>query len=227
MKFLQILALATVILSSCGPKRTPGGTYMPDMAYSRAIESYPTLDTAVFTKYEEEAGSKIFYNAKPVPGSLKRGQLMVFHPGADSLGEKASDLVVNPISDSAMTKEKMAEAERLYLIYCGICHGTKLDGAGPVAAKWGGQPAVLTAAKFGVSAYSDGHMFHTITYGKRQMGGYASQLNVEQRWWIVKYIRSKQTPEKPAEADAKATTATPAGTTAPKADTAKAMTKTN
>jgi mono/diheme cytochrome c family protein len=25
-----------------------------------------------------------------------------------------------------------AEAERLYLINCGICHGTKLDGNGPL-----------------------------------------------------------------------------------------------
>ncbi len=39
---------------------------------------------------------------------------------------------------------------------------------------------------------SDGHMFHVITYGIRTMGSYASQLSPEQRWWVIKYMRSKQ-----------------------------------
>ena len=47
-------------------------------------------------------------------------------------------------------------------------------------------------------------MFHTITYGKNNMGSYASQLSREQRWKIIKYIRTLQ--PKPATA-AKDTTA--------------------
>jgi hypothetical protein len=36
-------------------------------------------------------------------------------------------------------------------------------------------------------------MYHVITYGKGiAMGSYASQVKPEQRWWIIKYIRSKQ-----------------------------------
>jgi len=33
-------------------------------------------------------------------------------------------------------------------------------------------------------------MFHTITYGKGLMGAHASQLNKEERWKLVHYIRT-------------------------------------
>ena len=38
--------------------------------------------------------------------------------------------------------------------------------------------------------YSDGRIFHVMTYGQKNMGSYASQLSREQRWRIVQYIRS-------------------------------------
>jgi len=39
---------------------------------------------------------------------------------------------------------------------------------------------------------ADGTMFHSLTYGKNNMGSYASQLDRQQRWMIVKYIRTLQ-----------------------------------
>ena len=41
--------------------------------------------------------------------------------------------------------------------------------------------------------YGDGTMFHVMTYGKNNMGSYASQLSREQRWRIVQYIRTLAT----------------------------------
>ncbi len=35
-------------------------------------------------------------------------------------------------------------------------------------------------------------MFYSATYGKNKMGSYASQLNTEQRWMVIAYIKSKQ-----------------------------------
>jgi hypothetical protein len=32
-------------------------------------------------------------------------------------------------------------------------------------------------------------MYHSITWGKNLMGGYASQLNAEERWQLVYYIQ--------------------------------------
>jgi mono/diheme cytochrome c family protein len=39
---------------------------------------------------------------------------------------------------------------------------------------------------------ADGTMFHSINYGKNNMGSYASQLSRKQRWMIVQYIRTLQ-----------------------------------
>ena len=39
---------------------------------------------------------------------------------------------------------------------------------------------------------ADGTMFHSIAYGKNNMGSYASQLSRKQRWMIIKYVRTLQ-----------------------------------
>jgi hypothetical protein len=70
---------------------------------------------------------------------------------------------------------------------------------------------------------SDGHIFWVITNGIRTMGSYASQTHPEQRWAIIKYIRSKQGGGTTTAAtdSASATTAKPSGAAAQK-DTTKA-----
>jgi cytochrome c553 len=210
---ILLITLTGAVVSCGGPKREPGKTYMPDMAYSRAYESYPNLDPEVFTDVDSASGGKIYYDRKPVPGTVKRGQEGVYH-GRNSIDtliiKSDATNYVNPLSDSIMTPVLKTESQRLYLIYCAICHGEKLDGNGPLYAsgKLANQPAVLTnIEKFGRGAYSDGRVFHSITYGKNTMGGYASQLNNKQRWMVVNYIRNKQD-----EANKKAPAAPAAGT---------------
>lgn len=210
---ITVAVAALVVLSSCGgPKRKPGRTYMPDMAYSRAYESYPDLDTNIFTSSEGQAGNKIYYDRLPVPGTVKQGLITVYHGTNDSVGIVGSKTLVNPV-DTLMSATDKTESERLFNIYCAICHGTKLDGQGPLvtSGKWAGVPAILTdLGKFGKAVYPDGQMFHTITYGKNTMGSYASQLNVKQRWMLVNYIRSKQKPAAPTGTMAAGGTTPPA-----------------
>jgi len=190
-KFLAItLILTVVVLTSCSDvKRKPGSVYMPDMAYSRAIESYTDL------AYLKEQG--IHFDAKPVAGTIARGKDMPFPYEKDKAGDttnyNASKLVVNPI-DSMSTKET-AEAERLYLINCGICHGTKLDGNGPLYKDGNGPYPAKPATLVGDAKYESmpaGQMFYSVQYGKNLMGSYASQLSRHQRWMIIKYIKDKQ-----------------------------------
>ena len=47
-------------------------------------------------------------------------------------------------------------------------------------------------------AKTEGEMFHTITYGKGLMGSHASQLNKEERWKLVHFIRTQFMEEVPA-----------------------------
>jgi len=204
--------IATLILSTavvfigCKDKRDPGRVYMPDMAYSRAYESYASRDSAVFTTDPNDAGHKIFYNNLPSAGTIKRGELFPFTIAHDNSFSTIDSNVVltgqlamlkNPLDP--LTTADSIEAGRLFNINCGVCHGAKGEANGPVAPKLGGVKSIIASSP----KFSDGRIFYVMEYGQGNMGSYASQLSREQRWRIVQYIRT-------LEPKAAAASATPA-----------------
>ncbi len=188
MKKLALLtgtiAMAFTIVGCNQVRRDTGKVYMPDMSYSRAYETYAS--TEALTK----AG--VHYNARPVEGTVARGALASYPFKNDSTGYARSAEVKNPLDPATVD---LKEAERLYLINCGICHGAKLDGNGPL---WKGGDGPYPAAPRNLitdpiaTTMAEGAMFHSITYGKNLMGGYGSQLSSKQRWAIVTFIKTKQ-----------------------------------
>jgi mono/diheme cytochrome c family protein len=96
-----------------------------------------------------------------------------------------------------------------------VCHGAKGGGNGPISGKIG---AVANLQQPMYIEMADGTMFHSLTYGRNNMGSYASQLSREQRWKIIQYVRTLQ-PKATTPAASIATTAT---TTAAKDTTTKA-----
>jgi mono/diheme cytochrome c family protein len=189
MKKIGIIAggLAMLLIVSCNKvRRSPGRVYMPDMAYSRAYETYASSEGL------QQKG--INYTAMPVAGTMARGAMAWQYPYAnDSAGYANSKNVVNPIPK--LNAKQYLEAARLYLVNCGICHGEKLDGNGPLYKDGEGpfpnKPATLVGdAKY--TAMAEGTMFHSITYGLNSMGSHASQLSAEQRWMVIHYIKEKQ-----------------------------------
>lgn len=197
----KIATLSVVILAmcisfvSCDSKREPGKIYMPDMTYSRAYETYAEKDSSVFTiDQSKKGGGKIYYDNNPAVGTIKRGEIFPYTLPNDSTGYKMSATVKNPIDSISVADLK--EAGRLFNINCAICHGEKGDGNGPISTsgKIGGI-ANLTLDNY--VKMTDGTMFHSITYGKNNMGSYASQLDRKQRWMVIMYIRTLQ--PKPVE----------------------------
>lgn len=215
MKRISIILASLIAVGawSCGDGiiKTPRDTYMPDMGTSRAYETYSS------TANLDSHG--IRYTGLPVPGTIKRGDMLPFSLskdiGGDSTNYVASKQVANPLP--ALNAVQMKEAERLYLINCGICHGQKLDGNGPLYNGGNGPYAAAPRNLISdpvVTNMPDGQMFYSITYGKGQMGPYGPQLSTKQRWMIVHYINSKQGgggPAAPAQTDSTAANAaTPA-----------------
>ena len=185
---IATLILATmVVFISCDSKRQPGKVYMPDMAYSRAYESYAEHDSTFTRDITDKGGKLIFYNNVPPAGTIKRGELFPYTLQNDSNGYKMSASIKNPID--SLSKADMAEAGRLFNINCAICHGEKGTANGPLSSKIG---AIANLTQPIYVAMADGTMFHSITYGKNNMGSYASQVDRKQRWMIVKYIRTLQ-----------------------------------
>lgn len=168
----------------------PGRAYMPDMYYSRAYEAYGYNN--VGGEHDSLQSHGIRYNGLTVPGSVARGDMLPTHmPHTDTAAYKA---LQNPLRTAQANATAMTEAERLYLVNCGICHGSALDGNGPL---WKGGDGPYPAAPRPLNgdyakALTDGSMYHTITFGKGAMGSYASQLRPEQRWIVIDYIRNKQ-----------------------------------
>ena len=180
-----VITAIIVTVSSCDSKRQPGKIYMPDMAYSRAYETYAPHDSTKFTTEVSDAGHKIFYNSQPVSGTMKRGELAPYTVPNDSNGLlNLSSLVKNPLPP--LTKPDSLEAARLFNINCAVCHGAKAGNNGPVSLKLGGVKNILAASP----GYSDGRLYHILAYGQGNMGSYTSQLDRKQRWMIVQYIRS-------------------------------------
>ncbi len=190
--YISIALFVAIVFMGCGSNRDRSRIYMPDMTYSRAYETYQVLDSANFITDRTDSaniGHKIFYNAQPVNGTIKRGELFPYTLPNDSNGYKMSAEVKNPLGP--LTTADSLETARLFNINCAICHGAEAKGNGPLSTsgKVGGV-ANLTLPNY--VSMADGTMFHSITYGKGVMGSYASQLDRKQRWMIVQYIRTLQ-----------------------------------
>ena len=185
--FCGLAALLIAAIGCSDVKRTPGKVYMPDMANSRAYETYSA--NLVFADGRTSQG--------PVAGTVKRGEEYPVHIEMDEAGDTANYVASRSLPNpfDSLDADQMKETERLYLINCGICHGAKLDGTGPLWKDGDGPYPAKPASLVGDAKYESmpaGQMFYSITYGKNLMGSYASQLSAKQRWQVITYIKSKQ-----------------------------------
>ena len=169
-----------LLAGSCSKDNSkPGLEYMPDMYRSPSLETYQP--TGLFA---DSSSAR-----HPVAGTIPRGFNTYFpYPNTNEGYEAAGIELKNPLMQDSIN---LKEGDRLFHIYCQHCHGDKGDGAGTLRVK---------GDKFPVPSYFDdahinlpeGKMFFSITYGKNLMGAHASQIDPDQRWKIIMYIKSLQ-----------------------------------
>jgi mono/diheme cytochrome c family protein len=88
-----------------------------------------------------------------------------------------------------VTHELLALGRKRYDITCGTCHGPLGDGDSMVARQMALRPPPS------LHLYTDrppGYIFEVATRGFGLMAPYAAELNVEERWAVVAYIRALQ-----------------------------------
>jgi len=131
---------------------------------------------------------------KPVNGTIARKQysgmvkgaiaekLFISEIPADSL-DYAAKVLTSPLLP---TPEVIAEGKVLYGRYCQACHGEGGMGDGKVADQYKGVANLVAKAK----VVSDGHIYHVITHGKGRMWPHGSQVNPDERWKIVHFVKS-------------------------------------
>ncbi len=175
-----VAGLFTASCTSNGEKhRNPGRIYAPDMTYSRAYDYY--------NGNPEIAGA--YTNRKPVAGTIARNNEL-----PDHMEEGDTNAYKTMTTSLRFTEMELAEAGRIYNIHCGVCHGTALDGNGPLYNGGNGKFAAAPA-NFKLAKYLEmpvGQMYHAVKYGINAMGSYASQLNIKERWMIIAYIKKVQ-----------------------------------
>ncbi len=119
----------------------------------------------------------------PPEGSIPQG----WEPYRMKSAEEAAAKLTNPYEKNV---ENMVKGQKLFLTYCLPCHGAVGDGKGPIAEKWPAAIPALTTKI--VRDYKDGHIYHIVTAGRGLMGSYASQIQPNDRWLIINYIRHLQ-----------------------------------
>jgi len=96
----------------------------------------------------------------------------------------ATEELANPIK---VSQASLMKGKALFNIFCATCHGSTGTGNGEVGKAFELEPADLTSDY--VKELTDGWLWGTITFGSYVMPRYGYDMNPEERWDVVNYIR--------------------------------------
>jgi len=131
----------------------------------------------------------------PVEGTVARGRLDLdahYTQGLD--GEAYAETFPGRVE---VTHQLVARGAQRYQIYCAPCHGLSGYGDGVVSRRADRlqQGTWVPPSSFHIEPASTrtvGHLYNTISNGIRTMPSYGSQIEVEDRWAIVAYVKALQ-----------------------------------
>ena len=173
---LLVLGASSLVGCTAGGNDT-GIEYAPNMYVSEAYEAYTQTE-------EMQYNPNGMTMRTPVKGTVAQGQMeyTMYEEGYE-----AAAAWTNPVPP---TKENVAEGERLYNIQCQHCHGKsgKNDG-GVIKSGQYPPPPWDGYASATIKELPDGKAFHTITYGKGNMGAHGNVLTPTERWKVLHYVR--------------------------------------
>ncbi|MBA3649427.1 MAG: cytochrome c [Chitinophagales bacterium] len=181
----MVLIIFIGVQSSCYySKSSPGWEYMPDMTHSSAFETY-----APNPNFPDSSNARI-----PVSGTIPRGIYMPFHYSPQPTGyDSAGNYLHFP---DGFTQTDRVEGQRLFSIYCAVCHGLKGNGEGSITAvntqlknPFPNPPSYYDEAHINLP---EGKEYYSVHYGKNLMGAYSKSLDQNQIWKVVYYVRSMQ-----------------------------------
>lgn len=184
-KFISFSALTFIIVSGITYFVLNHLLFMPPFDWMH--EQFRVDPQTTTTVFNDNFGMR-----NPVEGSVARGFIPYPFKGKPAEAEK---FLINPLIPS---KEVLELGKQKYLTFCSPCHGdfgmgdSRLRGQFP-------NPPTLHSDK--LRNMRDGGIYHIIVEGQNVMPGYASQVNEEERWAIVHYIRVLQRSVNPKESD--------------------------
>jgi len=137
-------------------------------------------------RLDPQGSSKFFKDGhgmrQPVAGTVARGYL--------PLGLATQDEAANLLNPLPRTDQVLAVGKQKFTERCAVCHGSLATGVGSLTAAYGAKPANLQSQQ--IRDYPDGKIYWVIVNGKNAMPSHAADLNVDQRWAVVHYVRALQ-----------------------------------
>lgn len=191
--FLLIFAVITVVIVAIAGTRGSLSRRSP-------IEVFPDMDRQL--KLRPQAPYGFFENGRSsqlrVPGTIARsepiqsvtGSVYPYEDAPVNTGRIAGTTNFVELNQLPVTARLMQRGQERYTIHCAPCHGTLGDGNG-ITKKYG-MAVVGNLHDKRMVEMPDGEIFNTLSYGKGLMQGYAGQVNLEDRWAIIAYMRALQ-----------------------------------
>jgi len=159
------------------------------------IEPFDWMDRQA--KIIPQTGSDFFADGRgmrlPVEETVARG----FIPYPFEGETNPTEVLSNPYFP---TEENLALGQKKYLTYCSPCHGNFGDGDSRLQGQFPNPPTFHSER---ARNFQDGMIYHIITVGQNVMPSYASQVNREERWAIVNYVRALQRAKNATDSDLK------------------------
>ena len=178
---INILFLSIFFLSGCfrGAKFEETPIHLnPNMDNQ---QKYRSLEESYFF----EDGSTM---RTPIEGTIARGQYDENASRLTGKNEDGSYIASNPV---ALSAEVLDRGEERFNIYCIVCHSQVGNGKGIITQyDYPVIPANLHDER--IRLQPDGEMYNTIRYGLRSMPAYGYQIESDDVWSIVHYVRALQ-----------------------------------
>jgi mono/diheme cytochrome c family protein len=134
------------------------------------------------------------------PGAVRREyRAPLFGPGSNKI-EDAQAIGAKVVNPMPVTMENLERGRNRYEIYCIACHGRTAESNGPVVGpnRFPAPPSLHTDQARG---YADGTICYVITNGVGKMPAYAGQIEPDDRWKVVLYVRALQRAQNPKPED--------------------------
>ena len=191
--FLLIFGVAVVLVMAIAGKRG-------DMSRRSPIEVFPDMDRQL--KLRPMQPNSFFANglsSQPhVPGTIARstplqtaaGPVMPYEDAPVNTGRKPGTTNYVELNPLALNLDLLKRGQQRYTINCAPCHGQLGDGNG-ITKKYG-MTVVANLHDKRIVEMGDGEIFYVISNGRNLMQSYASQVDVQDRWAIVAYVRALQ-----------------------------------
>ena len=123
----------------------------------------------------------------PVEGTVARGQLRLdahLYRGLAADGSFATQF------PKPLNADMLARGRERYDIFCSPCHDASGDGFGMIVRRGFKRPPSFHEERLRNSPV--GYFFDVVSHGFNEMSSYASQIQVEDRWAIIAYVRALQ-----------------------------------